>query len=63
MDGSDYLLSGDMQSQLLDTLDGTSLLYVEGPHRIWINHTPVHYFSLRLANDIGSKSTSEGILL
>ena len=54
---SDFILSGHTTAQLkvleqLSTPCRTStplLLYVEGPHRIWINKSPVKYFSLRLS--------------
>ena len=53
-----FMLSGNTatQSQLLDMLNGAHspsplLLYVEGPHCIWVNKTAVPYFSLRLSSN------------
>ena len=51
-DSSDFILSGHTAAQLkmLEQLPAPCpLLYVEGPHRIWINKSPVKYFSLRLS--------------
>lgn len=56
-DMSEFLLSGHTAAQL-QTIERLSssipdtcslVLYVEGPHRIWINKSPVQYFSLWLA--------------
>ena len=62
--GPGFILNGhsEAQLQLLQQLDDSqsSLLYVEGPHRIWINKSPVHYFSLRLTASSDSGHTGEG---
>lgn len=67
---SGFILSGHTAAQLqaIDQLSSTTpdngslVLYVEGPHRIWINKSPVQYFSLRLdAKD--STNDDEGEIL
>ena len=73
---SEFILSGHTATQLkllhklssslpaCSTSSWSPLLYVEGPHRIWINKTAVYYFSLRLsANDSRQlANNSEGTL-
>lgn len=65
---SGFILSGHTAAQLqaIDQLSSTSpnscslVLYVEGPHRIWINKSPVQYFSLRLdAKDTTNEDEGE----
>lgn len=67
---SGFILSGHTATQLkaIDQLSSTTpdtcglVLHVEGPHRIWINKSPVQYFSLRLdAKD--STNDDEGEML
>ena len=64
--GQGFILSGhsEAQLQILHHLSGSqsSLFHVEGPHRIWINKSPVHYFSLRLAPNNDTGEASEGKL-
>lgn len=47
-----YLLTSSTQAQVshLDALKDLSgaLLYVEGPHRLWMKAVLQHYYSLRL---------------
>ena len=64
-----FILGGHSMAQLdlLHQISGSqsSLLYVEGPHRIWINKSPTHYFSLRLSASnecVSTKDSGEGIL-
>ena len=61
---SGFILSGHTEAQLqvLDRLSSilpqsgspSTLLYVEGPQRIWVNKTAMHYFLLRLSNVSGA---------
>ena len=70
--GLEFILSGHTAAQLqvLGQLSSilsaatNPLLYVEGPHRIWINKSAVNYFSLRLsANDSKHvRNNAEGVL-
>ena len=60
-----FILSGHSETQLqllhgLRCEESRLLLHVEGPHRIWINKSPVHYFSLRLAPTDDTRQTDEG---
>ena len=54
---NEFILSGSTASQLkklniLSNAHSSSLLlYVEGPHRIWINKIAMPYFSLRLSSN------------
>lgn len=67
-DSPGFILSGHTvaQLQVLDQLNssqsvsGSTMLYVEGPHRIWINKSAVHYFSLQLSATDSGPNTTEG---
>lgn len=51
-----------------EDLSSTTLLHVEGPHRLWIKKKPQHYFTLRISegkevlSKAGGDLSNEGVL-
>ena len=55
VENHDFVMSASTQEQidLLKSLGNLKdrVLHIEGPHRLWLKKTPVHYFSLTLLNN------------